>query len=66
MNVLKMSNAKKGPHKSFNAFKDYSDKELNAQIVAMTMTYFQMQDYGGMLNYCVDKQYCWNFLASKI
>lgn len=48
MNVLKTTNAKKGPHKSFNAYKDYSDKELNGQIVAMTMTYFQMNDYAGM------------------
>ena len=45
MNVLGTTNAKKGPHKAYNAYKEYSDKELNAQIVEMTMTYFGMKDY---------------------
>lgn len=51
MNVLHCSNAKKGPHQAFNAYKDFSDKELNAQVIAATMTHFQMQSYDGELKY---------------
>ena len=44
-----MSNAKKGPETSFNAYKEYSDVELDAQIVLCTMTYFQMKSFDGKL-----------------
>ncbi len=47
MNVLHASNSKKGPHKAFNAYKEFSDKELDAQIVAATMEYFEMKEFEG-------------------
>jgi len=47
---LKTTNAKKGPHKEFNAYKEYSDKEYSdketdAQILAATMVYFDMKSF---------------------
>jgi len=48
LNVSHMSNAKKGPRNSFNAYKEFSDVELDAQIVVATMTHFGMQDINGI------------------
>ena len=45
MNILFESNAKKGPNQAYNAYKDFSDKELNAQVIAATMTYFEMKSF---------------------
>ncbi|XP_066910178.1 uncharacterized protein [Clytia hemisphaerica] len=47
MNVLRCTNAKKGPHKAFNAYSEYTDKELDAQIVSIAMTYFGMKNIEG-------------------
>lgn len=47
MNVLRCTNAKKGPHEAFNAYSEYNDKELDAQIVAIAMTYFGMENIDG-------------------
>eukprot|EP00111_Clytia_hemisphaerica_P013656 TCONS_00040139-protein len=44
INVLQTVNAKKDPHKNYNSYKEYSDKELSAEAVAMTMTYFNMKN----------------------
>ena len=46
-----MSNAKKGPKDAFNAYKDYSDVELDAQMVLSTMTYFDMKSIDGKLHF---------------
>ncbi|XP_066918127.1 uncharacterized protein [Clytia hemisphaerica] len=43
MNVSHMTNAKRGPHHAFNDYKDFSDVELDAQILAATMAYFNME-----------------------
>ena len=47
MNVLRTSNAKKGPHKSMNAYSEFSDKELDGQIAAISMHHFNMTNYDG-------------------
>lgn len=39
MNVIHCSNAKKGPHKNCNGYKDFSDKELDSQICIISMEY---------------------------
>ena len=48
LNVTNMTNAKKGPKDAFNAYKDFSDVELDAQIVAATMVHFNMETIDGM------------------
>lgn len=50
MNVLKNTNAKKGPHDAFNAYSEYNDKELDGQILAIAMTYFGMENVDGKRN----------------
>ena len=50
MNVMKTSNAKKGPHKAMNAYTEYTDKELDGQIAALTMNYLNMKTFEG--RYC--------------
>jgi len=45
MNVMKTSNAKKGPHKAMNAYEEYSDKELDAQVAAITMDHLGMSNF---------------------
>jgi len=47
MNFLFTSNAKKGPHKAFNAYKEFCDKELDGQIVAAAMEHFNMEEFEG-------------------
>lgn len=47
MNVMQTSNAKKGPHKAMNAYSEYCDKELDAQIAAITMDYLNMKNFEG-------------------
>lgn len=42
-----MGNAKKGPEKDFNAFKDFTDVELNSQIILCCMVYFKMTSMDG-------------------
>ena len=37
LNVLNITNVKKGPTKSYNAYKDFNDKETDAQICAVTI-----------------------------
>ena len=48
MNVTHMSNAKKGPTKDFNSYKDFTDVELDAQIITCAMTHFEMKKIEGM------------------
>ena len=43
-----MTNAKTGPKDASNAHKDFSDVELDAQIVASAMVHFDMKDIDGM------------------
>jgi len=50
-----MSNAKKGPKTSFNVYKEFSDVELDAQIIVATMTHFDMKDINGKF-FLLDKQ----------
>ena len=45
---MKASNAKKGPHKAMNAYSEYTDKELDGQIAAMTMDYLNMKNFEGI------------------
>ena len=47
MNVTGCSNAKKGPHKAFNAYSEFTDKELDSQIAAIAMDHFQMSNFEG-------------------
>ena len=47
MNVLHTTNAKKGPEDAYNAYKEYNDKETDAEIVAAAMEYFGMKDISG-------------------
>ncbi|XP_066929560.1 uncharacterized protein [Clytia hemisphaerica] len=44
LNVTNMTNAKSGPKKAFNAYKDFSDVELDSQIVACAMVHFDMKN----------------------
>lgn len=48
MNVAHTSNAKKGPAKEYNAYKDYSDMELDSQVIASTMVHFSMTESEGI------------------
>jgi len=41
------SNAKKGPAKDFNSYKDFSDVELDAQVIACSMVHFKMENING-------------------
>jgi len=49
MNVLRCCNAKKGPHKSFNAYSEFNDKELDGKIVAITVNHFGMENMEGII-----------------
>jgi hypothetical protein len=49
MNVIHCSNAKQGPHANYNTYKDFSDKELDSQIAAMTMEHFGMKCFASKL-----------------
>ena len=49
MNVTNSTNAKKGAKEDFNAYKEFSDIETDALIVAATMTHFNMQKIEGTL-----------------
>ena len=51
MNVLHCSNAKKGPHNAFNAYSEFSDKELDGQIIAIALNYFGIDCVEGR-NFC--------------
>ncbi|XP_078606564.1 uncharacterized protein LOC144879197 [Branchiostoma floridae x Branchiostoma japonicum] len=42
MNVLRASNAKKGPHQDYNSYKEFVDKDLDALILTVAMDYFGM------------------------
>ena len=46
-----MSNARKGPHQSFNSYKEFTDKETDGQIVAATMEHLKMDTIEG--NYTI-------------
>lgn len=60
MNVAQTSNAKKGPAKEYNAYKDYSDMELDTQVIASTMAHFSMtQIEGKIINF---KKYSQNYI----
>ena len=48
MNVTHMSNAKSGPDKKFNAFTDFTDVELDSQIIVSSMVHFGMESMEGM------------------
>ena len=45
-----MSNAKKGPVLAFNAYKEFTDVELDAEIVVCVMTHFGMECVNGKKN----------------
>ena len=47
INVAHMTNAKKGPLHDMNAYKEFSDAELDAQIVAYCMVLFYMKTFDG-------------------
>ena len=47
MNVSHMSNAKKGPIQDFNAYQEFTDVELDAQILACCMIHFGMKTIDG-------------------
>jgi len=49
LNVTNMSNAKKGPGSEFNAYKEFSDVELDAQIIACCMVHFKMKSIDGKI-----------------
>jgi len=42
-----MSNAKKGPDKDYNAYRDFCDVELDAQIIMCTLAHFKMTSCDG-------------------
>jgi len=46
MNVLRCCNAKKGPHKSFNAYSEFNDKELDGEgiILIPTRYYYEISE----------------------
>jgi len=48
MNVAGTSNAKKGPAKEYNAYKDYSDMELDTQVISCAMAHFSMEKMEGI------------------
>ena len=48
MNVLGSSNAKRGPHKSMNAYSEFSEKEMHGQIAAMVMEICEMEKFEGI------------------
>lgn len=48
MNVLGTTNAKKGPHECYNAYREFCDKELDAHILAAAMEHFGMTNVEGM------------------
>ena len=50
MNVVHMTNAKKGPKKDFNAYKDFSEVELDAQIIICCIMYFGMETIDGKIH----------------
>ena len=52
MNVAHMSNAKKGPIKDFNAYQEFTDVELDGQILACCMVHFDMKTIDGI--YLID------------
>ncbi|CAH1242309.1 Hypp6566 [Branchiostoma lanceolatum] len=43
MNVIKANNAKKGPHKDFNSFREFVDKDTDEMILTCTMEHFGME-----------------------
>ncbi|XP_078581266.1 uncharacterized protein LOC144864791 isoform X2 [Branchiostoma floridae x Branchiostoma japonicum] len=43
MNVLKNTNAKKGPDKDYNAYKEFVEKDTDALLLAATMDHFNME-----------------------
>ncbi|CAH1277293.1 Hypp9547 [Branchiostoma lanceolatum] len=43
MNVIKANNAKKGPHKDFNSFREFVDKDSDGMILTCTMEHFGME-----------------------
>ena len=46
---------KKVPNISFNAYKEFSDKELDSQIAALTMECFNMINFEGNLLWFIFK-----------
>lgn len=55
MNVAQTTNAKKGPAKEYNAYKDFSDIELDTQVIASAMVHFSMEKMEG-ITYIVETQ----------
>lgn len=49
MNVAHTTNAKKGPAKEYNAYKDFSDIELDTQVVICSMIHFSMEKMEGKI-----------------
>lgn len=47
MNRTGKTNAKKGPHDEYNAFRDFHDREVEAHILASFMKYAGMQNFEG-------------------
>ena len=49
MNRTGKSNAKRGPEKDYNAFKDFIDRETEAHIITKWMLFSGMTDMEGIL-----------------
>lgn len=49
MNTVKCSNAKKGPHHAFNAYKEFVRKDTSALFIAAAMEVFGMENVEGDL-----------------
>ena len=50
MNRTGKSNAKKGPEKDYNAYRDFTDHETEAQIIARWMKFVGMTSMKGDFN----------------
>ncbi len=48
MNRTGKTNAKKGAHKDYNAYKDFHEREVEGHIIASFMTYAGMEKMEGL------------------
>lgn len=59
MNRTGKTNAKKGPHDEYNAFRDFHEREIEAHILASFMTHIGARSLEGQFgNITVIMQYC--------
>ena len=47
MNRTGKTNAKKGPHKDYNAYRDFHDREFESHVVSAFMEYAEMKSVEG-------------------